>query len=206
MGLDYSFILVTDLQRADLLIREVANHLDAEGRERLSSCLPYDAQVGFRSVRRGKFEQLLFDKHGIESLCLSFLFPTDSDLLSYAADHSREVHDGKLSVGCVWCSIRSEQRFLAFRATAATTAISLLFESSVSVKATFAEIGVHARASLVMLDDEQPPSQVGIWPKVGRFSLPPDIDPFKDYDSYYSALIERARGIEALNAGGSDGV
>ena len=205
MGLDYSFILVTDLERADMLIRELANHLDAEGRQRLSSCLPYDAQVGFRSVRRGEFEQSLFDKHGIQDLCFSFLFPTDVDLLKYAADQSREVQDGKLSVGCVWCSIRSEQRFLAFSATAATTAMSLLFERSAAVKATFADIGRRAGASLVMLDDERPPSIIGIWPSIGRFSLQPGTRPFEDYDSYYSALIERASSGEAQNDGDSAG-
>ena len=56
-----------------------------------------------------------------------------------------------------------------------------------------------------MLDDEQPPSRIGIWPGIGRFSLQPGIEPFKDYDSYYSALIERASGGEAQNDGDSAG-
>lgn len=204
MGFDYSFILVTDLRRADALIREVADRLDCPGRERLLSCLPYAAETGLKSVRRGEFEQRLFDKHGIQSLCLSFLFWLDAELLRYAADQPRQPQDGKLPVGCVWCSIKSEERFLAFRATAATTAMSLLFEKSPSVKATFAEIGRRAGASLVIFDDEQPPSTIGIMPDIGRFSLEAGA-PFKDYDSYCSALIERANECEERAGGDSAG-
>jgi hypothetical protein len=190
MGLDYSFIPVAELRNADQLIRAVAARLPSDDSERLISCLPYSADKGLKSIRRYDFEQGLYDENEMETVCLQFLFPMDAQLAAYAKTSSLQEREKQLPVGCVGCSIRSEKRFCVVRATAATSAMSRLFAESSSVKNTFTEIGRRGGALVALLDDEQPPSTVGIWPYSGRLTLPSTTEPFGDDDSYYTAFIQ----------------
>jgi len=194
MGLDYSFELIAERQDADRLIRSLAEHLTPNNRERLLACLPF-TDLMLRNIRRNEFEQSLFEKHGDEHICLSFLFPLDDRLVEYAQSSPIQPHNGQLQVGCVWSSIRCGTHFIAFRAAAATTAMSLLFEKSQSVRATFAKIGQDGGAKLVLFNDEQQ-SHVAIWPCEGRFSLRNSETQFENYDSYLSALVAAANLAE----------
>lgn len=81
--------------------------------------------------------------------------------------HLFDLVSGRVAVGCVWSEFLLGHRYLLFRATAATTRMSLLFAQSFSVRDTFATVGREAGASLVGFDDEQG-ELVGVWPRQGQ--------------------------------------
>ena len=153
MGLDYSFELVVEIARLERALVAIADALVPSDRERLLR------SIGPDPVR--------FSIESSGDRCFSFLFPPDDDLLVYPSGQVEPC--GRFGVGCVWCDLRIRDGVAVFRATAATTCMSLLFERSESVRAVWASIAEQCGAWFVMFDDETYENRV-LWPYVGTLS------------------------------------
>lgn len=120
------------------------------------------------------------------------LFPLDAELEAYGP--VRYVDD-MASIGCIWSTIVTGQRFAMFTATAATSHMSDLFRESPSVRTVFTEIASESGCRVALFDDEQP-EVIVFWPEGPRRIW---IDhPWNDYfdfevDGYCAAAIQAAR-------------
>lgn len=201
MGLDYTYEVVAELRSADSLVRVLAKHLVARDRQRLLAALGASPESIMRRIQRRDLELELSNDES-HDLCFAFLFPSDQHLVAYGSIRQfDDPQSGRLAIGCVWSSIRCGERYALFRATAATTDMSLLFQESRSIRETFVQIGREAGAALVVFDEEKD-DRVGIWPREGRMAnsigpddfLGPVVEPH-EIDRYCSALVAGA-GIE----------
>lgn len=197
MGLNYAYELIADRQSADRLVHAVCEHLTAEDRARLLACLGGGLPYVMECVERDELERYLFDR-GSKPICLSFLFDRDDRLEEYDKENSLPRTGDRIRVGCVWTEIKCGADFVLIRTTAATTAMSLLFEQSASVRRTFVEAGRSGEALMVLFDDEQG-DFVAVRPYEGRFAPARECESFMDedlnlkVDAYCAELVASAR-------------
>jgi hypothetical protein len=162
MGLDYSFELVVEIAKLERALVAIADALVPSDRERLLRSVAPDPVGWLERIERTGTDARMSD------VCFSFLFSPDDDLLVYPSGQVEPC--GRVGVGCVWCYLRIRDDGVAvFRATAATTCMSLLFERSESVRAVWASIAEQCGAWFVMFDDETYENRV-LWPYVGTLS------------------------------------
>lgn len=143
------------------------------------------------------------DGEGAYGYCLSFLFPRDDALLEY---YDRRLESpppgkGKVPVGCVWSTLEAGRELAVLRCTAATTSMSLLFDST-SARALWADIGWASDAAAVFLDTEReqwelvfPRERILERPDDERYLLDGDgleDDWHVDADGYYGAALRSA--------------
>lgn len=163
MGIDYSYEIVAPREATVRLVETLAAHVVPDDADRLLSAAREAPERLMTVAQRDQYEA-----HG---LCLSFLFTPDERIAEYGgnggSDWLSDPTTDRVAVGCVWSSLRWGDRFALFRGTAATTGMSLLFESSPNIRTTFARIGREAGALLVAFDDECG-DLVGVWPQSGR--------------------------------------
>jgi hypothetical protein len=203
MGLDYGYELIAPRESADRLVRAFCDHLVPEDRTRVLASLRLGVPGMAEHVERDVFERQLFE-HGGKELCLSFLFAEDEALAQYPNDIP--LVDGRVQVGCVWTTIRCGSRFVLVRATAATTAMSLLFEQSANVRSTFREAGRAGGALLILFDDERE-DFAAVWPDQGRFGHKAASERFVDeqcnlnIDDYCADLLASAHRTFAARRG-----
>lgn len=194
MGLDYAFELIAERTAGDRLLRTLAEYVTPEDSELLLACLPFDAQQPLRRYGRDHLK-------GMRDVCLSFLFPPDELLEGYSKDTGRARVNGLIPVGCIYSSFKVGEQILVFRAAAATTDMSRLFEQSPSVLETWRMIAAQAGALLLLLDDEKFDNWA-IWPVERRLGRPDYVG--SSDDARYLALV-RAAGVqvgdESNNAG-----
>ncbi len=185
MGLDYAFELIAERSSADRVIRAIAEHLDPTDSGRLLACVPSDVDCPLGDIERTPLEQNMSD------LCLGFLFPPDGQVEAYSPE--RKLINGLVRIGCVWSTLIVEGNLVIFRATAATTGMSLLFEESPSVRNTWISIAQKAGALLLLLDDERFDNRA-IWPVERLLGHPAADTPGEE--GRYRALIKEA-GLQA---------
>ena len=160
MGLDYSYEIIASREAAARLVESLAAHLVSSDAERLLTASRESAEGLMANVRREQYEA--------RDLCLSFLFGSDERIAEHGGiDGMSDPATNRVAIGCVWSKFRCGDRFVLFSATAATSAMSRLFESSPSIRAAFTQIGREAGALLVAFDDEQG-ALVGVWPCTQR--------------------------------------
>ena len=160
MGLDYGFEIIAPSDSAPRFVEALAAHLIPDDAARLLAAVREDPRRVVGLARRdGEFDF---------ALCLSFLFEPDECISEYyATHHSADPARGRLAIGCVWSGLHVGDRFLLFRATAATSAMSLMFQHSPNAREVFLGIAREAGALLVAFDDEEDELLV-IWPRQGR--------------------------------------
>jgi hypothetical protein len=195
MGLRYAYEIVTDRTSVESLITAIAKHLESKGRNRLLAAATISSVKIMEVIQRDDLESGFAEK-GFDDLCLTFLFPSDERLIAHGslADFD-DPQTGRLAIGCVWSRIRCGEKYGLFRATAATSEMSRLFDESPSVRDTFIRIAKDAGAALLLLDDELG-KNLGIWPREGRLASSvnleelsyPLVDPV-EIDQYCSALL-----------------
>lgn len=198
MGLDYAYELIAERQSVDRLIRAVCEHLAPNDRTRVLGVLGSGLADVMDHVQRDRDVERHLYERGVKDICLSFLFAADEHLTEYAKEFPLAPVDGRVRVGCVWTSVECGSRFALVRATAATSAMSLLFEYSTNVRKTFSDIGQSGGALLVTFDDERQ-DLVSVWPCQGRFAPSGEPESFEDdkckskVDGYCADLLASAQ-------------
>jgi len=112
-----------------------------------------------------------------------------------------------VQIGCVWSQLHVGDHFLLFRAMAAITAMSLMFQQSTNVCEVFAGIAREAGALLVAFDDEAGELLV-VWPRRGRLGVcileePADLvdDEWQSRADPYCEVVLSAVGSGPLGRG-----
>ena len=164
MGLDYSFLVVTPANRVDRLLALLASHLAPGDAARVRAALPWSPTIDQRSAwfgeppardRRGFGNMARLPVEHSESRCFSFLFSRDDVLTEYERSSTLPSADGgRVSVGCVWCSLCAGDVWAVFEATAATSEMSRLFQRSGAVRAFWSSVGAEAGAAAIFFDCE----------------------------------------------------
>jgi hypothetical protein len=192
MGLNYGFEIIAPRDSAARLIEALAAQLAPDDAGRVLAAVREGLERFMDLARRPDEERHL--------LCLTFLFEPDDRVAEY--DGIYRISDpvtGRVPVGCVWSSLHYGDRFVLFRGTAATTAMSLLFEGSPGVQGAFAAIGERAGADLVTFHDDDC-ELIGVWPRRGRSGVCVT-DEFEDFvdgewrfrvDPYCMAVLDSA--------------
>lgn len=93
--------------------------------------------------------------------CLTLSFEADDALLAFAADEESAMGqsdapapaDGRVQVGCWWCTLKTGTLYLQFGATPATAVMGELLQSSAQVQAAFLQLAQAVPgAALVRVD------------------------------------------------------
>lgn len=167
MGIDYSYEIFAPRDATVRLVESLAIHLAPCDADRLLSVVSGDSARLMECVRRIDCEA-----YSSRDLCLSFLFAPDDWVTKYGKSHRclSDPTTGRVRIGCVWSSLQCGERFVLFRGTAATSDMSVLFESSPNIRATFTKIARDAGAWLVAFDDESG-DLLGVWPQKQRMRV-----------------------------------
>jgi hypothetical protein len=198
VGIRYAFEIVTDRTSIESLSQAIAKHLEPKDRTRFLAAAKVSSERVMEVIPRDDLEFRLSEM-GNEDICLTFLFPPDESVVAYGSVAKLDdPQTGRLAIGCVWSWIRCGERYGLFRAAAATSGMSRLFEQSQSIRETFVQIAKEAGASLLLLDIEQDKC-LGIWPREDELASlansgevsDPLIDPL-EIDRYCSALLAGA--------------
>jgi len=194
MGRKYGYEIIAPRKAVTRLVESLAAHLVPDDAGRLLSAV--------RASPEGMLEVIKRESHESHELCLCFLFPTDEHIVAHGGvERQSDPASGRVAIGCVWSTVKCGDRFALFRGAAATSRMSRLFESSPSVRTTFARIGQDAGAWLVAFDDEQL-DLIGVWPSTGRMSSCTVDEPGREcehevqVDQYCGDLL-RAFGVVA---------
>src|SRR5213076_2857582 len=103
-------------------------HLELKDRNRLLAAAKVSSERIMEVIQRDDLESRLSGR-GSEDICLTFLFPSDEHLVAHGSvAQSDDPQTGRLAIGCVWSWIRCGERYGLFRATAATSDMSRLFD------------------------------------------------------------------------------
>ncbi len=208
MGLDCSFLVVTPVRRVDALLEAIAAHLVPDDQARLRAALPWSPAVDRVSEWLG--DPPARDRRGIaklpreagergEDYCFTFLIPRDEVLTAYEQSGSPVSAEGGLvAVGCVWCDLRAGDEWAVFRATAATSDMSRLFERSPSVRALWSQVASKAQATALLFDTEDLEGWELLHPGSGRVTRP-DEEPYEledrlhlNIDGYFAEALQEA--------------
>jgi len=167
MGLDYGFSIFLRAERLESLLRGLSPLLeptntewDPDGMEIVERA-PTVLVLGDKELllpcsaehKCGRRLQLGEGADQEVSLELSMRFPGDEKIDEYLVGLAPHARDRPQSVGLIYLNISGSEMKLA-EFTAASTAMSVLFRESGSIRRTFGELAASCDAELVVLDLE----------------------------------------------------
>jgi hypothetical protein len=184
MGLNYSFVLITEPKKIDLALRELACFACERDAARINAAIPWKPEIQHdvvwgsgEAIRQyqgigGPKEE---SERGGNDYC--FLFQPDPALEAYEKglglyflDRFRE-HD-KIVVGCLWTSLHVGQQYALFEFTAATSHISRLFLASKNVKDAFVALAARSESTALFLDSEDAYEWFLLYPQARLTAMP----------------------------------
>ena len=128
MGLDYCFESIVRRDSIGQFAAALASHLTPDDGNLLIDALRRDPERLMELAKLPDFEKY-------SQLCLTFLFEPDESIDDYEANYRlSDPVTGRVAVGCVWTSFYLGGRFVRSRFTAATSAMSIVFERSSNVR------------------------------------------------------------------------
>jgi hypothetical protein len=184
MGLDFSFSVIAKSAQVDLLLKELASRVCEKDARRLIGALPWKPAIRhsvlWESGARDEYCQgiagLTLEAGEHPNLyCLSFLFPPDAILVQYTRNNRGTPTVGdRIAIGCVWTSLYVGTEFALLKGTAATTGMSVLFQSSSSVKSVWLELARRSLARALFFDTEDDHEWLLLHPQVRTVTRPYD--------------------------------